>query len=161
MPAGKLQTELNRKIPFMSLQQEAILNLLRTADQLENRLMRLFREHGLTLSQFNLLRVLQIEDRAMTCGEIGEQMIQVVPAITGLVDRLEQQGLVARDRCTEDRRVVFVKITKMGIALTKQALEPLLELEQCKLKHLTKKDLKELIGLLEKTRESMAAEEPT
>ncbi|MGB7345711.1 MAG: MarR family transcriptional regulator [Pirellulaceae bacterium] len=157
MAVSKLQEELKRKQPFVSLEQETILNLLRTGDQVENRLARFFREHDLTLSQFNLLRVLQTEGREITCGEIAERMIQVVPAITGLVDRLERQGYVLRRRCVEDRRVVFVSITKKGIEIIQWAFEPLIELEKQSLKRLTRSDMKELIRLLEKTRVSLEA----
>ncbi|TWU55839.1 MarR family winged helix-turn-helix transcriptional regulator [Rubripirellula reticaptiva] len=157
MAAGKLQDELKRKQPFASVEQEAILSLLRTGDQLENRLARFFREHDLTLSQFNLLRILQTEDREITCGEIAERMIQVVPAITGLVDRLERQGYVVRRRCIEDRRVVYVGITTKGIEMIQWAFDPLIELEKRTLKRMTRSDLKELIRLLEKTRASMEA----
>ncbi|MCA9131882.1 MAG: MarR family transcriptional regulator [Planctomycetales bacterium] len=147
--------------PFASVQREALLNLLRTGDQLENRLMRFFRKHDLTLSQFNLLRVLQLEQRALNCSEIGERMIQIVPAITGLVDRLEQRQLVQRHRCSSDRRVVYVSITPQGAALTEQALGPLGQLEQQLFQRLSADELQSLIRLLEATRESMAADDET
>ncbi|GAA5508979.1 MarR family transcriptional regulator [Novipirellula caenicola] len=154
-----LQNELHRKQPFASVQQEALVSLLRTGDQLENRLVRFFREHDLTLTQFNMLRILQTEGRQLTCGEIKERMVQVVPAITGVVDRLEKQGLVERQRCRDDRRVVYVRITKQGEAVCNQAIPLLKKLESTLLKRMTEKELKQLISLLEKTRQSLAEEE--
>ncbi|WP_146593471.1 MarR family winged helix-turn-helix transcriptional regulator [Novipirellula galeiformis] len=153
----KLQHELKRPQPFASTEQETLLNLLRIGDQLENRLSRHFREHGLTLSRFNVLRSLVLAERPLTCGEIGERMIQIVPAITSLVDHLEKQGLVKRQRCTEDRRVVYVSVTQKGRKLADQTMAPLAELEQRFLKKLNKGEQKQLIGLLEKTRGSIAA----
>ena len=153
----KLQHELQRPVPYASVQQEALLNLLRTGDQLENRLSRLFRERGLTLSRFNVLRSLTLANRPLTCGEIGERMIQLVPAITSLVDHLEKQGLVERDRCTEDRRVVYVSITEKGKLLAEETMKPLAELEKQLLKKLNKSEQKTLIELLEKTRGSITA----
>ncbi|QDS88798.1 HTH-type transcriptional regulator MhqR [Rosistilla ulvae] len=150
----KLQEELHRPIPFVSLQQEALLNLLRIGDQLEVRLSRYFREHGLTLSRFNVLRNLLLADRPLTCGEIGERMIQVVPAITSLVDHLENQGLVQRERCDEDRRVVHVRITKAGRKLADTAMQPLKGMETDLFAKLNSTELKSLIGLAEKVRES-------
>ncbi|WP_442505278.1 MarR family winged helix-turn-helix transcriptional regulator [Novipirellula sp. SH528] len=158
MPPQNLQSELHRNQPFASLQQEVLVSLLRTGDQLENRLVRFFRERDLTLAQFNMLRILQTEGRELTCGEIKQQMIQVVPAITGVVDRLEKQGRVQRHRCSEDRRVVYVSITKQGETLCNQAMPFLEELESSLLKSLTQKELKQLITLLEKTRESLTKE---
>lgn len=153
----KLQHELKRPLPYASSQQEALANLLRVGDQLDNRLSKHFREHGLTLSRFNVLRSLMLENRPLTCGEIAERMIQVVPAITSLVDHLEQQGLVERQRSTEDRRVVHVRITKQGQKFAEEVTKPLPALENRLLGNLSRAELKSLIGLLEKVRESFAA----
>ena len=153
----KLQHELQRPVPYASIQQETLLNLLRIGDQLENRLSRLFRERGLTLSRFNVLRSLILANRPLTCGEIGERMIQLVPAITSLVDHLEKQGLVKRDRCTEDRRIVYVSVTEKGKMLADETMEPLVELEKQLLKRLNKSELQTLVELLEKTRGSISA----
>jgi DNA-binding MarR family transcriptional regulator len=153
----KLQQELHRPVPFASPQQETLLNLLRIGDQIDNRLSRLFREYGLTLSRFNVLRSLAVADRPLTCGEIADRMIQVVPAITGLVDQLEKQELVARKRCTEDRRVVHVAITTKGREFSDGILPPLQELEKQLLGGLTRSEVQTLLGLLEKTRGSVSA----
>jgi len=152
----KLHEEIHRPVPYASIQQEALANLLRVGDQLDNRLSRFFREHGLTLSRYNVLRSLSLADQPLTCGEIGERMIQVVPAITSLVDQLEKQGLVERERCTDDRRVVHVHITKQGRKLVDDALALLPALENTLLSKLTQKEMKSLVGLLERVRESLA-----
>lgn len=155
----KLQDELKRPVPYASIQQETLLNLLRAGDQIENRLARLFRAHGLTVSRFNVLRSLAMADRPLTCGEIAERMIQIVPAITSLVDQLEKHSLVKRQRCSADRRVVYVSITSHGRKLSDSLAPSLLDLEKRLLKKLTAAELKSLLGLLEKTRESLAASE--
>ena len=106
MSHSKLQHEIKKKQPFDSLEQAAILNILRTSDVFHNQFGRLFREYGLTPSQYNVLRILRGERKPMPSLEIANRMIQVVPAITGLLDRLQAQELIKRNRCTEDRRVV-------------------------------------------------------
>src|SRR6478735_81952 len=111
---GKLQEELRKQQPFGALEQEAALNLFRTSDRLQHRFARLFREYGLTPSQYNILRILRGEGKAMPCLEIAQRTITVVPGITGLIDRLEQAKLVTRQRDEEDRRVVNVSITAAG-----------------------------------------------
>lgn len=151
-----LQQELNRPKPFRCLDQEVLLNFLRIGDQLDNRFSRLFREHGLTLSRFNILRSLALAKRPLTCGEIGEQMIQVVPAVTSLVDHLCSQELVERKRCTEDRRVVYVKITAKGKQLVENTMQPLGGLEDRMLQHLSQADKQSLLQLLNQTRESIS-----
>src|SRR3954454_17545183 len=117
MASGKLQREIGKKRPFATLEEEAMLNLFRTSDQLQIRFTRLFREFGLTPSQYNVLRILRGEGRPLPILEVAGRMIAAVPGITGLVDRLEGMGLVARERSTEDRRVVFVGVTPAGLEL--------------------------------------------
>ncbi len=155
MNNSQLQRELKKKRPFESLEQEAMLNLLRTNDQFQNQFGRLFRQFGLTSSQYNVLRILRGEGKPMPCLEVADRMIQVVPAITGLIDRLEKQELVSRERCTEDRRVVYIEITKKALTLLKQMDEPVNELHKRLIGHLTRAELKELSRLLEKARKSL------
>jgi DNA-binding MarR family transcriptional regulator len=155
MNSSQLQRELKKKRPFESPEQEAMLNLLRTNDQFQNQSGRLFRQFGLTSSQYNVLRILRGEGKPMPCLEVADRMIQVVPAITGLVDRLEKQELVSRERCTEDRRVVYIEITKKALTLLKQMDEPVNELHKRLIGHLTRAELKELSRLLEKARKSL------
>lgn len=158
MTVGQLQNELKKRKPFESPEIEAILNLLRTADRFQNRFGRLFREYGLTTSQYNVLRILRGEGKPLPSLEIASRMVQVVPAITGLIDRLEKQDLVKRERCKEDRRVVYVELTDRATELLKQIDEPDVELHKQLMGHLTRKELKELSRLLVKARESLQEE---
>jgi MarR family 2-MHQ and catechol resistance regulon transcriptional repressor len=155
MPS-RLQSEIKKRDPFDSIEQEAILNLLRTSDQLHNRLGRLFRQFDLTSSQYNVLRILRGEGKPIPSLEIAARLIQVVPAITGLIDRLEKQHLVQRKRCQEDRRVVYVAITKKGSELLAKIDQPLGALQKDLMKVHSKADLSELIRLLETTREGLS-----
>ena len=153
MSPPPLQQELKKKHPFESPEQEAIINLLRTSDQYHNRLGRLFRQYGLTPSQYNILRILRGAGEPLPSLEIASRLIQVVPAITGLIDRLEKQELVQRCRCTEDRRVVYINITEKALQILSKIDEPLNELHQQLIGHLKKTELKQLISLLEKARQ--------
>lgn len=156
MTGSQLQKEIKKKQPFASPEQEAVLNILRTNDQFQNRFGRLFRQYGLTSSQYNVLRILRGEGKPMPCLEIGSRMIQVVPAMTGLIDRLEKQELVGRHRCTEDRRVVYIELTTKAESLLKEMDDPVKVLEDELMGHLSRKELKELSRLLEKARLSVA-----
>src|SRR5262245_30549785 len=117
---SKWHRELKKKAPFESLEQETIINLLRTSDRVQIQFTRLFREHGLTSSQYNILRILRGEGKPLPILEIAERTITVVPGITGLIDRLERVEFVARRRCSEDRRVIFVEITAKGLEIVRQ-----------------------------------------
>lgn len=153
---GGLQREIKKKRPFESAEQEAVLNVMRTSDRFDIQFFRLFREHGLTGSQYNVLRILRGEGRPMPSLEVADRMLSAMPGITGLVDRLETLGLVTRERCTEDRRVVYVAITKQGLDILAKLDAPVAELHEKLVGHLTKAELKELSRLLEKARRSLA-----
>src|SRR6516162_11215269 len=158
MTTPKLQHEIKKKRPFESLKEEAILNIVRTSDQLQIRFTRLLREFGLSSpTQYNILRILRGEGKPLPILEIASRTITVVPGITGLIDRLEQAGFVNRLRCEKDRRVIYVALTDQGIKILADLDEPLLALHRKLMGHLAQGDLKELIGLLQMLREPWAA----
>lgn len=153
MARDKLQQAIKKRQPFDCLEEEAWLNLVRSSDRIQIRFERLFRQYGLdSSSQYNILRILRGEGKPLPILEVASRTVTVVPGITGLIDRLERAGLVARERSTEDRRVIFVSITARGLDLLAKLDEPLLTLHQKTIGHLTRAELTELIRLLEKAR---------
>ena len=149
-----LQREIKKKRPFDLPEQEAMLNILRTADQLQIRFARLFRSFGLTPQQYNILRILRGEGRALPILEIAARMITVVPGITGLIDRLESASLVERKRCDHDRRVIYVALAPRAVEILAEIDEPLEQLHKQTLGHMTADELATLSRLLEKARQS-------
>lgn len=148
-----LQHEIGKRRPFDHPEQEAHLNLVRTESVLRADFDRLFDAHGLSGSAYNILRILRGsrlagDPHGQPCHAIGERMVVRVPDVTRLVDRLEQRGLVERRRCSVDRRVVYVVITRAGLELLKALDEPVLELHRRQLGHLSRHDLRELNRLL-------------
>src|SRR5438093_190568 len=156
MTIPKLQQELKKKRPFEALEQEAALSVLRTSDQLQIRFARLLREHGLTPSQYNILRILRGEGKPLPILEIASRTITIVPGITGLIDRLEQAGFVNRVRCAKDRRVIHVALAGRGTTTLAALDGPLSALHRKLLGHLSQAELKQLIRLLAKVREPLA-----
>jgi MarR family transcriptional regulator, 2-MHQ and catechol-resistance regulon repressor len=154
MPS-RLQRELKKRGPFASLEQEAILNIARTSDRLRVWAERLLREYGLTASQYNILRILRGEGKPLPMVEIASRMVQVVPGITGLIDRLESAEMVRRERSTEDRRVIFVSISEKARGVLAKLDEPLVAYEKKLLRSLSQAEQRELIRLLEKIREHL------
>jgi len=150
---GKLQKDLKKQRPSDSPEHEAVLNLFRTSNRIELRFARLFGQHGLTTSQYNILRILRGEGKPLPCLEIAERTVVKVPGITGLIDRLEEADLVRRQRSVEDRRVVNVEITETGSQLLASLDAPLLKLQQQVLGHLSPAEIAELNRLLEKARQ--------
>jgi len=114
MPS-RLQAEIKQNKPFASLEHEAILGLLRTAAIVDHATDEALRPYGLTGTQFNVLRILKGADPDGLCGkEIGERMINRVPDVPRLLDRLEKAELISRQRDREDRREVSARITAKG-----------------------------------------------
>lgn len=150
--ASALQRELKKREPFELREQEAMLNLLRTADQLQIRFARLFRQYGLTPQQYNVLRILRGEGHPLPILEIAARMVTVVPGITGLIDRLEAAEFVERKRCDQDRRVVYVAASPRALEILGQIDEPLQQLHERTLGHMTDEELLQLNHLLEKAR---------
>ena len=155
MSEGRLQKELKKRSPFDSPEQEAALNIARTADRFGICFARLFREYGLTPSQYNVLRILRGEGQPLPILEVADRMVTAVPGITGLIDRLEGMGLLARERSTEDRRVVFAAITPAGVDLLARLDEPVIALHRRLLGHLSPAEVRELSRLLEKARQPL------
>lgn len=121
-----LREEIRQTKPFESAAQEAILGLYRTTDQLQRRFSKLIEPHGISLQQYNVLRILRGAGKQGTPTlEIADRMIQQTPGITRLLDKLEGKRLVRRERCPEDRRQVLCWITKEGVDLLAKLDEPI------------------------------------
>jgi DNA-binding MarR family transcriptional regulator len=113
--SSRLQAEIKQKKPFASLEHEAILGLLRTAAVVNHATDEALRPYGLTGTQFNVLRILKGAEPNGLCGkEIGERMINRVPDVPRLLERLEKAELISRQRDREDRREVSARITPKG-----------------------------------------------
>jgi len=150
----RLRDEIKQQRPFESLEQEALLNVLRTADALMQEIGAVLKPFKLSHSQYNVLRILRgASPDGLACQEISERMISRDPDITRLLDRLEARGLVTRTRDQEDRRVVTARITLEGLRLLEALDELIAEVDRYALQHLGEQQLRTLIQLLELARE--------
>lgn len=138
----------------------AAVALVRTADRISNRFGRLLREQGLTNQQYNVLRILRREGSPLPSLEVAERLIQQVPAITGLIDRLEKQNYVVRRRCAEDRRVIWVEITTVGLELLSRLDQPIEDLTQQLFRQLPMEQLQRLTEGLDTLYSTLQDEEP-
>jgi DNA-binding MarR family transcriptional regulator len=129
------------------------LNLWRTFDRLHVLEEALFSQFDLTPQQYNALRLLSAEHpNQMRTLELAGRLISRAPDITRLLDKLEQRGLIERERPAENRRVVYVGITEAGRALLRELREPLRRCHSQQLGHLSEKALRDLIRLLRDAR---------
>ncbi|MEA2166441.1 MAG: hypothetical protein QOK37_4568 [Thermoanaerobaculia bacterium] len=146
--------ELKQTKPFPSKRQEVAVALLRTADVLRRLVSVVVEPKGITVQQYNVLRILRgAGEKGLPTLDIADRMIETTPGITRLIDRLETKKLVGRERCPTDRRQVFCRITKRGLALVDSLDAPMIEASDTALGHLKKTELASLIDLLDRTRE--------
>ena len=152
----KLKAEIRQKSPFVSVREEVSLNLLRSAALLEHAVAERLKPYGLTPTQYNVLRILRgAGDDGLCRSEVTERMLTPVPDATRLLDRLEDAGLVARDRNTDDRRFVTARITKLGLGKLAELDGPVARMHDELLGHMAENDLRRLADLLERSREQM------
>ncbi len=151
--SAKLREEIKQGKPFANPEQEAFLNLQRTADALMRGLEESLKPAGLTQNQYNILRILRGAGPAgLLCRELSARMITRDPDVTRLLDRLEARGLVRRSRNRPDRRSVTVSIAQEGERLVKILDIPIADLHRRQLSHLGDRRLQRLIELLEGAR---------
>ena len=99
MTSSLLKEEIQQRRPFVSLEEEAFLNLQRTSNALLQALTRALKTHALTPTQYNVLRILRgSHPGTLTCGDIGGRMVTPEPDVTPPLDRLEKPGPVSRAR---------------------------------------------------------------
>ena len=125
MSAG-LQQEIKQAVPFASLQEEVSLNLSRTAAMMLHGLEQKLRPHGLSLTQYNVLRILKGAGEQGLCQyEIRERLVAQVPDVPRILDRMAKAGWVQRVRAASDRRMVMTSLTVDGLRLVDELKAPI------------------------------------
>src|ERR1700739_17725 len=121
-----LRDEIRQTRPLESPAQEAILSLFRTTDMLQRMFSKIVEPHGISLQQYNVLRILRgAGKQGIPTLDIADRMVEQTPGITRLLDKLEAKKLVQRKRCPEDRRQVLCWITGRGLQLLADLDKPL------------------------------------
>lgn len=146
---------------FDSLEQQAYLSLWRTYDRLKALEEELFGRYDLSAQQYNALRLLRsAHPGTMPTLALAARLVSRAPDITRLLDKLEQRGLVARERRASNRRVVEVGITSEGLTLLNELAEAVRTCHERQLGHLSQRTLRELVDLLEAARRPHEDPEP-
>lgn len=158
---SKARVKLTRQATrFDSLEQEVFLNLWRTYDRLRIQEDELFGRFELTPQQYNVLRLLKAtHPEGLPTLTLAERLVSRAPDITRMLDKLEERGLIARERLADNRRVVRIGITKSGVALLEEIALPLQECHSRQLGHMSGADLKNLCALLRAARDPHEEEE--
>ena len=144
-----LRDELRQTRPFESLEQEAYLNLLRTSAVLTDAFEAVLKPAGITTQQFNVLRILRGAQPGGLCrNELRDRMLTRMPDMTRLLDRMEEAGLVSRERGDRDRRLVHTHITPRGLQMLAELDAPVVAEHRRSLGHMTEDQLRMLVALL-------------
>lgn len=151
--SAEVRQELQQTRPFRSESQEATIALMRTSSVVGRRFARIVEPHGISLAQYNVLRILRgAGDEGLPTLAIRDRMIEEGSTVTRLLDKLEASGLVTRSRCRPDRRQVLCVITEQGKALLLQ-LDPLVDAaDQAAVAMLSPETRRQLIDILAQIR---------
>ena len=144
---GDLGKEINSKFPNEKV--KALLNIKYTAGWLDQIGNELLKPYNISEQQYNILRILRGAGKEISVTEVKERMIQKSPNATRLMDKLCDKKLIERIRCENDRRVVYVKISKKGLELIKKINMSDFDMY---LNRLTESEAKTLNDLLDKIR---------
>jgi len=150
-----LKQEISQQRPFSSLEEETLLNVLRTSDCLQRTFQRRTKDWGITSTQYNVLRILRgSQPQGLTCSAIGDRMITADPDITRLLARMRATKLIKQQRDRHDRRVLWTHISSAGLELLRKMDPEIQAAPKELLGHLRQADLTELIRLLELARKN-------
>ncbi|HEY3930676.1 MAG TPA: MarR family transcriptional regulator [Candidatus Koribacter sp.] len=151
---GNIQAEIKQGKP-LTPEQEVLLTLERTADAFQRKISEVFKDYGLSATQYNVMRILRGAGKdGLPCGAIAERMVTRDPDITRLLDRLDKMGFIIRERGLKDRRVVTTRITEEGLKILKQLDKPVQELGLALVKNLSRPQMQQLVELLDLARSS-------
>jgi DNA-binding MarR family transcriptional regulator len=118
---------------FKSPAEAAVVSLMVAAAEVEQAIGAVLARHGITIDQYNVLRILR---GAYPGGhpryDVAQRMVHPAPDVTRMLDRLALQGWVTRARDSEDARLSVAKITKAGLALLER-IDPEMEALEARL----------------------------
>ncbi len=136
---------------FESPAHEAALNLLVAAGHLQEQGARQLKAHDLTISQYNVLRILKgVHPEGHARCDIARRLINRAPDLTRMIDRLERRGLVERARSDQDRRRSITRVTRRGLDLVGRLAPAAAALHREVARRLTRAEMAELSRLCEK-----------
>ena len=146
-------SELLQQETFSSTAEKAFLNVVATSNWITREVSQLMSEYGLTIAQYNVLRILRgSHPDALTCGEIRDRLLDRTPDVTRLLDRLEESDLLTRSRYEKDRRVMKVNITEKGLDLVNSMDNDVTAIVERLNRHLSEEERMQLSRLLTKMR---------
>lgn len=149
-----IEADIKQTTPFRSPYQRVLVNVMYTSNWLASSQMQMLKPFGLTLQQYNVLRILRGQSpNPVKVSDITERMLDKMSNASRLVDKLVAKKLVLRTECPSDRRAVDVVITDAGLALLTKLDVHQGEWSEIQRSKLTEEEAFQLSQLLDKLRD--------
>ncbi len=147
----KIEEAINQTKPFRNDRHRAMVNLIYTHNWMVDQLRAKIKPYGITMQQYNVLRVLRGAGEPISTSVIRERLLDKMADTSRMVHRLAQKGLVVRRECAHDKRLVDVSLSDEGYAMLDQL--DILHTEMDRIcEALTEKEAAQLSDLLDKLR---------
>lgn len=115
-----IEKVIKQKRSFRNPWHKAAVNLIYTTNWLTDQIKRLLKPYGITMQQYNVLRILRGAGEPISTSVIRDRMLDKMSDTSRMVDRLHQKGLVHRRACPTDKRLVDVSLSEKGETLLQQ-----------------------------------------
>lgn len=151
-----IENDMQLTTNFATPEHEAHVRIIRAGSLLVDAFEQMLKPHGITATQFNVLRILRGAGTDGLCrNEIRDRMVSRMPDVTRLLDRMEDAGFIARQRSEEDRRMVRTRITKKGHALLDRVDSDVERSQKAPFSGLTQDELTTLVDLVATVEETL------
>ncbi|MEL6671824.1 MAG: MarR family transcriptional regulator [Bacteroidota bacterium] len=148
----RIEEVIKQKVPFSDQRQRAMVNLIYTCNWLMGEHKKAFKPYGITVQQFNVLRILRGQHpQPISTSDIRERMLDKMSDVSRIIDRLVKKNLVIRKTCKSDKRLVDLLITDTGLDLL-AAIDRDQITSLGLFSHLSQEELETLNDLLDKVR---------
>jgi len=144
--------EINQR-KFRSERQKAAINLIYTTNWLNEKMKYFFDNYDITSQQFNILRILRGAGEPLSTLQIRQRMLDKMSDTSRIVDRLVKKGMVKKNICKTDRRLVDIVITEKGKKLLAELDSKDNDMDAI-LKNINETDAVQINQLLDKMRNS-------
>ena len=111
----KIEDAIKQTKAFNSVYQKAGVNLLYTNSWYTAKLKGFFKNFGLTVRQYNILRILKGAGKPVSTSFIRERLLDKMSDVSRIIDRMHDKNLVSKEVCSNDRRLVDIGLTKTGV----------------------------------------------
>ncbi|BDD05559.1 MarR family winged helix-turn-helix transcriptional regulator [Aureibacter tunicatorum] len=126
---GRIEDEMNTK--FANGKQRMMSSIVFTSNWIQNRFGDFIKPFGISSQQFNILRILRGAKEWLSMNEVKKRMVEKSPNTTRLCDKLLAKELILREKCHEDKRVVYLKISDKGLELLSEIDQAEAQIDMC------------------------------